>query len=355
MYIHTNKINNKVYIGQTINANNPQNRWEHGNGYQQVPLLYKAIQEFGWDNFSHNILKTDLTKEEADYWEKYYIKQYNSTNEAFGYNMKKGGQPLRTIPEDEEIKIIDTYIECGSVVQTSILTNHNQRVVSRILKNNGFEFSNISPEEIVDLYNQKRSIKEVHEITNHACSTIKKILDEHGIEIKYINRKHDIEYDDIMKIIQRYNDGCSIENIANEFKFKYDFITPYYVTKILKINGINTNRFLNQKLNVDDVANKYYETKSIKATAKCFGVNREQLRLYMIEHNIKIDSKNIKMSIKCSFDNKEIIFDSIMECAKYLIDNEIVDNKCERGLRDSLSKAMKEHTAYKKIKIERIV
>lgn len=98
MYIHTNKINNKVYIGQTINANNPQNRWEHGNGYQQVPLLYKAIQEFGWDNFSHNILKTDLTKEEADYWEKYYIKQYNSTNEAFGYNMKKRGTTITHNP-----------------------------------------------------------------------------------------------------------------------------------------------------------------------------------------------------------------------------------------------------------------
>lgn len=353
VYIHINKINNKVYIGQTINANNPKTRWQNGMGYQQVPLLWDAIQEFGWDNFDHNILKTDLTKEEADYWERYYIKQYNSTDNKFGYNMRKGGQPLRTIPPEEEIKIVDTYTKCGSVVQTSALTNHNQRVVSRILKNNGFDFFNINPEEIVYLYNQEGSIKRVREITNHACSTIKNILDEYGIEVKYINHKYDIEDDDILKIIQKYNEGYNIENIANDFKSKYDFISSYHVTKILKNHGVNTSRFLDQKLNVDDVANKYYETKSIKVTAKYFKVDRERLRLFMIEHNIKIDSKNTQMSIKCKFDNKEMTFDNIMACAKYLIDNEIVDNKSERALRDLLSKAMKKQVPYKNIMIER--
>ena len=44
----------------------PEKRWGvNGRNYKSSPHFYSAIQKYGWDNFEHNILFTNLTKEEA--------------------------------------------------------------------------------------------------------------------------------------------------------------------------------------------------------------------------------------------------------------------------------------------------
>lgn len=63
VYQHKNKINGKVYIGITKQA--PEERWNNGKKYKSSPHFYAAIQKYGWDNFEHNILFQNLTKEET--------------------------------------------------------------------------------------------------------------------------------------------------------------------------------------------------------------------------------------------------------------------------------------------------
>ena len=87
VYIHTNNINKKVYIGQTKNY---KKRCVPCN-YKGSTYFYNAIQKYGWNNFTHSILKDNLSQEEANYWEQYYIKKYNSTNSNYGYNITDGG------------------------------------------------------------------------------------------------------------------------------------------------------------------------------------------------------------------------------------------------------------------------
>ena len=88
VYMHRNKINQKVYIGLTKQI--PQNRWRtNGEGYKTQPKFWQAIQQFGWDNFDHIILKTNLTAEEAGELEKQLIKSFNSIQN--GYNSDCGG------------------------------------------------------------------------------------------------------------------------------------------------------------------------------------------------------------------------------------------------------------------------
>lgn len=60
--------------------------------YKSSPHFYVAIQKYGWDNFEHNILYTNCTKEEACLMEQILIKQYNSINREFGYNSTSGGE-----------------------------------------------------------------------------------------------------------------------------------------------------------------------------------------------------------------------------------------------------------------------
>ena len=61
VYMHKNKINNKVYIG--ITSQKLTHRWgKDGNGYKYQKLFARAINKYGWDNFEHIILKHNITK-----------------------------------------------------------------------------------------------------------------------------------------------------------------------------------------------------------------------------------------------------------------------------------------------------
>ena len=82
VYKHTNKSNQKSYIGMT--CLNPCVRWKGGQGYSAQKKFYTDILRYGWDNFTHEILYSDLSKEEAMQKEKELITRYNTIKN--GYN-----------------------------------------------------------------------------------------------------------------------------------------------------------------------------------------------------------------------------------------------------------------------------
>lgn len=87
VYIYRNKINGKIYIGQ---SSNPQKRCSESN-YKGSTYFYHAIQKYGFENFEQLIVKRHLDKDIADYWEKLLIEFFNSTNNDYGYNLAEGG------------------------------------------------------------------------------------------------------------------------------------------------------------------------------------------------------------------------------------------------------------------------
>lgn len=95
LYMHKNKFNGKIYIGIT---NDIKGRWRGGgsqykphNGRNQNIPFWNAIQKYGFDNFEHIILKSNLTFNEACKLEIEYIEKYQSTEKDKGYNRAKGG------------------------------------------------------------------------------------------------------------------------------------------------------------------------------------------------------------------------------------------------------------------------
>lgn len=102
LYEHRNKINGKRYIGIT---NNKTKRW-YGKGkhYDGCPYFFAAIQKYGWDNFEHNVLIYDLTREEASRLEKHFIKTLKTCDKAFGYNLAEGGVNAPTMLEKHHSK-----------------------------------------------------------------------------------------------------------------------------------------------------------------------------------------------------------------------------------------------------------
>lgn len=105
IYCHRNTINGKRYFGQTVFQDNPELRWgKNGEGYQYNDHFWKAIQKYGWDNFEHYILQTDLTKEEADELEDLNIIAFNTTDHRYGYNHRGGGSTGK-LSSDTKTKI----------------------------------------------------------------------------------------------------------------------------------------------------------------------------------------------------------------------------------------------------------
>ena len=114
IYMFTNKINGKMYIGQTIDetrrirrhlyaANHPDSTKNEGQ-----PFVH-ALREFGFDNFDYAILERVLAKnlnelrKILDEKERYYIELYDSINN--GYNITKGGRGMLGYKLSEDAKV----------------------------------------------------------------------------------------------------------------------------------------------------------------------------------------------------------------------------------------------------------
>lgn len=92
IYKHTNKINGYSYIGQTKNS--MEKRYNRGSGYRKNHLFHSAIKEFGWKNFTHEIIEDNVPIDKLDEREIYWISYYHTyvgDPECKGYNITKGG------------------------------------------------------------------------------------------------------------------------------------------------------------------------------------------------------------------------------------------------------------------------
>lgn len=103
IYKITNLVNNKVYIG--ITKRRPKIRFnEHFSNKKE--LLFKAKEKYRKENFSLEIIEDNLSEEEIDEKERYYIKFYNSLVPN-GYNLSKGGMSNKSVSEDGKRKLKD--------------------------------------------------------------------------------------------------------------------------------------------------------------------------------------------------------------------------------------------------------
>lgn len=82
----------KKYVG--ITCYKPEYRWADGKGYslENQPSMYNAIQKYGWENFQHIILATNLSKEWAHKIEMCLIRDWKLQNHNYGYNISAGGE-----------------------------------------------------------------------------------------------------------------------------------------------------------------------------------------------------------------------------------------------------------------------
>lgn len=94
IYIITNTVNGKQYIGQTTKTFKRRywhHKWCLENKCHCNSHLQKAWNKYGAQSFTFKVLKIINNNEDIDELEKYYIAQYNTI--ITGYNIQSGGQP----------------------------------------------------------------------------------------------------------------------------------------------------------------------------------------------------------------------------------------------------------------------
>ena len=105
VYKHTSP-SGKSYIGLTCQG--MERRARKGEGYRECTAFYNAIQKYGWDNFSHEVLEDHLSFEEACEKERRYIAEYQSLTSQNGYNLENGGRVNTAVSEETKKKIAKT-------------------------------------------------------------------------------------------------------------------------------------------------------------------------------------------------------------------------------------------------------
>lgn len=125
VYKHTSP-SGKVYIGYT-SKNPPEKRWSNGNGYKRGhPYFWRAICKYKWENFSHEIMFSGLTRQEVIEKERELILFYDATNPNKGYNMTKGGDGKEgyVMPDETRKKISTSRLGRFTGEENSNYGNH---------------------------------------------------------------------------------------------------------------------------------------------------------------------------------------------------------------------------------------
>ena len=182
IYKITNKSNNKVYIGQTIQK--PIERfYQHCakkcDKYILNMVIHKAIFKYGKDNFTLEVVE-EVPKQQLNEREEYWIKYYNSYTD--GYNSTKGGQ-----------------------------------------KGNK-PFKNIDNNAIIEQYQQGKSLRTIGKMFNIDKATVKSILIRNNIKLR-TTRTYKLSQEDRANIILDIKQGLSRNTIVSKWNISKSYLS----------------------------------------------------------------------------------------------------------------------------------
>lgn len=101
IYLWTNLINNKKYVGQTQDLGE---RFVRYNQNDFNDYMKKAVNKYGIDNFEITILEKDVPKEKLNEREQHWMDYFQAYDSDYGYNICKIAGSCRGVKRSEEYK-----------------------------------------------------------------------------------------------------------------------------------------------------------------------------------------------------------------------------------------------------------
>ena len=188
IYKITNVVNNKMYIGQTVDY---EERVRHHkqvafrkNSKEKHKPLYRAIKKHGLNNFKFEIIDHAQTMDELNEKEIYWIDFYDScVDSGKGYNLDKGGKNgLKSEHTKEKIRNAQLGEKCWNYG----LRGSNCHNAKRVMNITTGKVYNSLIDCAIDDFGDRRYMKQISAVCSPTSNkkTVKeyeyRLLDENG-------------------------------------------------------------------------------------------------------------------------------------------------------------------------------
>jgi group I intron endonuclease len=223
IYAIINKINNKIYVGSTINF---KKRWikhktELRNKKHHSKHLENAWHAHGEENFQFKVLEEVENIQDLINKEQYYLDFYKSYREENGYNICEFAETVRGVRRSEEEKInLSKHfnpkscmdLELAKQIRNKYSTgkyshrelakefNTSKTTIKEIIYNTRWVDNNYLPPKKSEI--MKRGGKKI--LTEKQFHKIKKLRKETNLTIKEMAKKFKVKIGVINRVI--YND-----------------------------------------------------------------------------------------------------------------------------------------------------
>lgn len=325
IYIIKNTVNDKVYIGQTIQALDA--RWRahlyrartSGN-----TKLYINMRKVGLNNFYIERIDEAYTVEELNRLEKYYIEMYDSIKN--GYNTSEGGDRLESRLSEHTENILLDYI-CGfSSIDIAKIYKCSDETILNILKANCVEIRHNNELDILCI--------ETGEHYKSYTDAARFIIDRGLSESSNLYTVSGA----ISRAVSKHTKAYSYTFVDNNDYINNGIVSIKDKNNIKKEENVIT--LLNMGYSYEDIASE-------------LGSTKDAIRMFCKRHNL-ISSNSTKLDydayLLCGDDFK-IKFSTLKETAEWLIHTGIVDSNSIKGVSFRLGKAIKNDKYIYNIKV----
>lgn len=263
IYKITNKINGKIYIGQTTQT--IESRWREHKKCSKLNskmgyALYRAMNKYSIDNFTiEKVEKCEIDK--LNEREVYWIDFYDSFNSDKGYNLTLGGGGKKVHNLDENL-VLKQFEELDNVTEVAKIYGCANNVIREILIKHKVHIKGPTERGFsVDRYSLNDKFLEHYESLHEASIWIKnnciRAKEQSSINISYRLKKH------ICKKTSFF-----------DFVWKSDDITQEMIEYVVNKEKRDSKRRYLEGKNLCPICNKNLKTKE---SSKCFSCNLLEL------------------------------------------------------------------------------
>lgn len=285
IYIITNDINQKVYIGQTVN---PQQRWgQYVSLVKKNPnaqVISRAMSKYGIEHFTMSILESQVVN--YDEREKYWIKKYNSIVPN-GYNVAEGGQgsgsglssPSAKITSEKKLEEIRDDLIQNILSLDQIARKYNLSYSQVESLNHGKSYYDAElnyPLRPSKRFSEEKLKQITYSLKYELDKTLKQIAEEFDINESYLN--------DINQGKSQHREYLTYPLRVGKMKYA-DFLYPEIIDLLLQ-----------SELSQKEIAQKYNLSQQTISNINLGKVGRREGIEYPIRKKCRNDKKNSCLS-----------------------------------------------------------
>lgn len=260
IYKITNTINNKVYIGQTIDIDCRWKRHKNllNNNKHINTHLQNSWNKYGEDNFKFEVIKECENNNELNKFERYYIEKYKSNNQKYGYNLTNGGEGYALNESvknkiskskrgqssnlsEKEVTEIKMLLYClMDRKEISKIFNVSEKVITQISIGKSFAYIHTELNDkihnlkqkliqerndyILELFDKGMKIKDIVNYTDYTLSIVEKCIYKYRNPAYETKKKYQKIYDDVFKL---HSEGLNNEQISKKLNIGHSTVARY--------------------------------------------------------------------------------------------------------------------------------